>query len=522
MKVATKLSGAFGLHVVILVGLLVYHVRTIHEMVSTSYELSDISSRLSVGSTAQRSRLDELEENAGKYWVTRDPGYLAKFNETLSAFDAALRQLGSRRLSDQERREVARLSQEWARFRPMAERLHSLVGEASTEAARDSLDALHDHLDRLRLQAHNVSEASQSVMAARLESSTDAARAAERISWSAAAGALLLSVLVSGLIVRSISESLGRLKEGTREVARGNFAYRLGARREDEFAQLSRDFNTMVRRLGELDQMKRDFVSKVSHDLKTPLASMQETVNLLLDEVPGKLTERQRRLLDLNLLSGQRLSSMIAKVLDLSGLEAGALTPRFGMADLVSLVRATLDQTEPTIAERRVRLAADLPDAPLPVECDADLVVRVLGNLLENAGKFSPEGGVVRVALRLLSERPEEVPPQRWRTARPPGSAAPGIVLLSVADSGPGIPDAEKERVFERFFQSETGRKARGRGVGLGLTICREIVAAHRGAIWVCDNPDGGSVFHVLLPVALPGPAQAASAASIGPEPERT
>ena len=150
------------------------------------------------------------------------------------------------------------------------------------------------------------------MIGARNRRSATAAREAERLSMLAAGGALLLSIVVSVLIVRSISDALRRLQAGTRIVAGGDFSYRLPITKQDEFSALARDFNVMTQRLGELDRMQRDFLSKVSHDLKTPLASMQETTRLMLDEVPGELNPAQRRLLRLSDQSGKRLSSMIS------------------------------------------------------------------------------------------------------------------------------------------------------------------------------------------------------------------
>src|SRR5690606_27667655 len=107
-----------------------------------------------------------------------------------------------------------------------------------------------------------------------------------------------------------------------------------------------RDFNVMTRRLGELDQMKKDFLSKVSHDLKTPLASIIETTRALLEEVPGPLTERQHRLLQLNHQSGERLSAMIAQILELSALEAGALGFETDRTDIAALTRRAIEEVE--------------------------------------------------------------------------------------------------------------------------------------------------------------------------------
>lgn len=513
MKVSTKLSGAFAVYVVLLIGLLVYHVRTTRDVVATSYDLSEISSRLYISSTEQLGRIGEMEENAAKYRVTRDRGYLDRFRELFDAFDAALDRLRSLELSERERAEVSGLAESWDAFRSTTARLRLTSQETPPSGVvRDSLGVLQTHFDELRRRARRVAEASRLVMVARLERSANAARHAERLSWVAVAGALVLSVLVSSLIVRFISDSLNRLTEGTREVAEGNFAHRLDADGSDEFADVARDFNTMTRRLGQLDRMKHSFISKVSHDLKTPLASMRETVDILLEEVPGGLTERQRRLLRLNARTGERLSSMIAKLLDLSRLEAGALEPDLRTHAVGPLVRRVVDQTEATATERGLRIRVDVPERALLLECDGERILRVLDNLLENALKFSPDDGAVRVAVRFCRERPDDIPDDRWRDADRPESAS-GTVLFTVSDEGPGIPDEDKEHVFDQFFQAEAGRRVRGRGVGLGLTICREVVAAHGGAIWVDDRPGGGSIFHVLVPGALLVPDEATFAA---------
>jgi two-component system sensor histidine kinase GlrK len=480
MRVATKLSGALGLLMALMVTLLVHHVRTIRDAVSTSRELSEVTSRLALGSSRQLRQLGQLEENASKYVVTHDEGYLKKFDEVLDTCEVTQRELASLTLRPDERTAVLRLMREWAEARPLLEAFAAREEHPSAEAESASLPALREHLTRLQSQTRRIGEASQEVIASRLQRSADAARKAERLSLLAAAGALLLSVLVSIAIVRSITLALRRLQAGTHAVAGGDFSYRLPVGRGDEFTELARDFNVMTQRLGELEQMKRDFLSKVSHDLKTPLASMQETTRILLDEVPGPLTPRQRKLLALSDQSGKRLSSMIANILDLSGLEAGAFALSVRPCELAPLVRTAREQMEPMLLDRGVTISLALPGEPVHLECDPERIVQVLINLLENAVKFSPADGEVRVAVRV----PEE---------------GAGALLLTVADAGPGVPAADRERIFDRFFQAEAGRQARGRGVGLGLSICREIVAAHGGTVWVDPNPGGGSVFSVLL-----------------------
>jgi signal transduction histidine kinase len=193
---------------------------------------------------------------------------------------------------------------------------------------------------------------------------------------------------------------------------------------------------------------------------------------------------------------------MLTKLLDLSRIEAG-LQPDFQMLDVAQLVRRSIDRADAARAERAFRLGFTEPEHRLLLRGDDIAITQLVDNLLENAIKFSPVGGVVNVR---VAEWPCEgvSVPAAYATVVARAGVRGGTLLLVIADEGPGIPDEEKERVFTRFYQAEAGRAARGRGgVGLGLTICHEIVAAHNGAIWVADNEPRGSLFCVLLPGAV-------------------
>lgn len=519
MKVVTKLRAAFALYITLLGVLLTYHVTTIRRAVATGHELTELSARVRATSTEQVTRVAQLGENAAKYSVTHDTGYLDKFDQLSNAYANELQHLQALSLSDRERQEIAVLATQWRSIGSPTQRLASFARLRSYRLTQDSLAVLQGALDALQLQTQRVGEASQAVMEASLARSADAATLAERISWIAAIGILFLSIVISALMARSISEPLQRLTEGTRKVAQGQFDYRLDSTRDDEFAQVARAFNTMTQRLGALDSMKRDFVTGVSHDLKTPLTSMQETISVLLDEVAGPLTDKQRMLLVLNQQSGGRLSAMLGKLLNLSRLEAG-LEPDLQVTDGAQLLRRAVDQVESARDERALRIDLVLPDHRLLIECDYDRILQVLDNLLENAIKFSPTGGEVRVEMRSLATRPTEIPPPRWALVHKPRAQAT-VMWITVTDQGPGVPDQEKERIFDRFYQSTSGRAVRERGVGLGLAICREIVSAHGGAIWLADNAAGiGSVMNVLLPGAFRASPEAimpSEASSVSP-----
>jgi len=253
----------------------------------------------------------------------------------------------------------------------------------------------------------------------------------------------------------------------------------------------------MTQRLRELDTLKKDFVSHVSHELKGPLASMQDNIKLLLEEVPGPLTDKQKRLLGLNLQSTRRLSGMIFNLLDISRMEAGAMQYRIEPHNLADLVRGAVADIESRADENGLRIEVAQPEK-LVMNCDHDRIVQVLGNLLENAVKFSPHPGTIEVSAQKTRDLPPGMP-AGWRARLDTAQGGVECAMITVADRGPGVPDEHKGMIFEKFHQISKTEKMAGQGVGLGLAIARTIVEAHGGAIWVEDNPGGGSRFVILL-----------------------
>lgn len=478
-----------------LAGLVVYQIITINRMQDLNRTLSGVDfqkARTSLQAIQDR----ELVEEFTKKWVATgaDPDFLQELERYQRIYQGNLLELKSQDPSGHEQAELKRLLQYWdaylAEFRELQKK--PLQPGFALPAS------LQENLDRLNSQTNSVYQASLESMFAKVERSRKTAETAVTVLWIVTVAAVAISVLVSLLIVRSISKPLAHLTEGTRAIADGKFFYRLDTTRDDEFSQLARDFNKMTSRLNELDELKKGFVSHVSHELKAPLASMRETIQLMLEEIPGPLTDKQKRLLELSLQSGTRLTSMIGNLLDLSKTEAGAMEYELKSQDLIPLVRTAIAELEVQAQERQVRIEADFPQEPLVIECDGDRIVQVVLNIIGNAVKFSPRQTVVGVRIDKTESIPESTPGHSRRLLA--GSEKDGYYgLVTVSDSGPGIADADKEKVFEKFHQVKQGKKIAGQGVGLGLSICRTIIQAHRGAIWVEDNPEGGSRFIILL-----------------------
>jgi two-component system sensor histidine kinase GlrK len=497
MKITTRISLGYILLFIFLAVLVVYQVVTIGRMQAINRTLSGVGSQNALVSLQALRDLDLVEEYARKSLALADPDYLGPLREYRDDFERDLAELRGQAGSAGERGEIVRLGAGWNDF---TRELDARLGRPAPGAPFP--DALAADLERLKAEARSVYQASLGAMRDKVEQSRAMGETAALVLWVSTLAVLVIGALVSFLIYRSISRPLAHLTEGTRAIAEGKFFYRLDTSRDDEFSQLARDFNTMTRRLDELDRLKKEFVSHVSHELKSPLASILETVQVLVEEIPGPVNERQRRLLELCRQSGVRLMAMIGDLLDLSRIEAGVIEYRLEPRELAPLLGRAAAEIEMQARERRIGIELSRPPEALEAECDGDRLIQVVVNLLANAIRFAPDASTVRVELEAVDEPPPGVPQTLRRELR-----GERYALISVADSGPGIPAADREKVFEKFHQARKGGKTAGEGVGLGLAISRTLVEAHRGAIWAEDNPGGGARFRVLLPALAGRPA---------------
>lgn len=218
------------------------------------------------------------------------------------------------------------------------------------------------------------------------------------------------------------------------------------------------------------------FLRHVSHELKTPLTVLREGTELLADGTAGPLTAQQRDIVALMQNNSALLQQMIEDLLNYQRALASVLNLELQPVDMAEVAKAVIESHR--LAGSRRDVAITLQAQPSPMYGDRDKLRVVLDNLLSNALKFSPDGGVVRVAVA------------------PSG----GTVQVDVIDQGPGVPVSDRTKIFDWFFQGERKQSARVKGSGLGLSIAREFVQAHRGTIEVLDGQEGGAHFRVVLP----------------------
>jgi len=501
MRVAGRIATGSGVALTILMVILAWDVALVDQLAEVNQSLSAVNYQASASALDQARLLNQIDEFTRKYHVTGDPAYGQRLAQLRLDYAAQLADLRSLDLASSVRARVGELDREWNSYwRLLAD--FDTSSRLAAAGQEDQQTAQLEGLARLRTQLTRVTDAAQMrVLDQALRSVEVSGRVRER-SWSIAASALLLSLLILWLTIRSINRPLTQLTKGTRAVADGEFSVQLEARGRDELSRLASSFNFMVRRLGEAERAKKDFLSHVSHELKTPLASMYETNELLLEEIAGPLNEKQKRFLTLNLDSGRRLSAMISKLLDLSRMEAGAMEYEFRRYDLVELLSTVVAGFEARGQDHEVRLVMQAPATGVEVDCDYDRMIQVIQNLLDNALKFAPRRSAIE--LRVYPDGQPTVQPD-WvdHTQSAIGQMSTERVLLEVADSGPGIPQDQKPLIFRRFHQiSQSGREQVTGGVGLGLAICGEIVEAHQGWMGLRDNEGTGSVFMVSLPAA--------------------
>jgi signal transduction histidine kinase len=491
VSLAAKVGVGFLALVAVMLVVGTYQLTVIARLEADNRHLAGISLEAGSLSLELRGELARLRELTAKLKVLRDPGYAAGLADARTGVRDRIARLRRLRLAPGERVALERFAVLWARYERRAPLIEA---ELLERGAVESADAALQSLEAMQASLRELVAASERNMRSIAQGST---RRAERARW-VSAGAWLVGVLAavvgSALLVRSVLAPLRALQRGAHALGTGDLSHRVPESGPPELAALAAEFNAMADRLEELDRLKKDFVSTVSHELKAPLASMQETLGLLLDGSLGPLTADQEYVLGLNRECADRLGGMIRDLLDLARLEAGAVEYQFEEHDLVAVARTVLAELEPSLGRKRLRLETRFPAAPVHVEADAVFLRQVLRNLLSNAVKFNPEGGEIVLAIRRWGDR-AELPPGLARRA---GAISGPLAGLSVADRGPGIPDEHKGRVFDRFHRVDAKTKG-SQGTGLGLSIARNVVAGHRGAIWVEDRPGGGSVFVVLL-----------------------
>jgi two-component system OmpR family sensor kinase len=295
----------------------------------------------------------------------------------------------------------------------------------------------------------------------------------------AAVVSLVVSILVALFLTRSIARPLVQMTRASEEMARGRYDQSIPVRRRDEVGRLANAFNAMAQQVSSSDRTMRDFLANVSHELKTPLTSIQGFSQALIDgTIQGE--EGHQHAAGIINEEANAMRRLVDDLLTLSKIESGQIAMGDEVVDVDKLLRDAMRRTEWQAESKSIQVDLESPRVAT-VRGDLHWLGQVFTNLIDNALKHTPNGGHVTIRLE-TREHPSEA-------------------LVTVHNTGSYIPAQDLPRVFERFFQVDRSRSARQQGSGLGLAIVREVVQAHGGHVDAASDAAFGTTFTVRLPL---------------------
>ena len=296
--------------------------------------------------------------------------------------------------------------------------------------------------------------------------------------------ALIAAMLLILLVSRSVTRPLTQLAAAAEDIAAGNYSRRVSIAGQDEIGMLGAAFNRMAEAVERARKVQRDFLANVSHELKTPLTSLIGFSQALVDDSLLSESERHRAATIVHEES-ERVLRMAQELLDLARVEAGSISMHITSVDLGGQLQQELEIVRPRAASRGLRLDLNVPDDIPPVAADPERLHQVLDNLLDNAVKYAPDATAVNVAARLSGGAVETI------VSNPAGAHKP-----------------DPDRMFERFYRADPSRSAAAGGVGLGLSISRELAAAMKGRLWADFDDAGNLRVHLTLPASRDAASQ--------------
>jgi two-component system, OmpR family, sensor kinase len=288
----------------------------------------------------------------------------------------------------------------------------------------------------------------------------------------------VFSLILAYVLSRWVADPLQKVVVAARKYPTD--ANPIQPRGPQEVQDLARAFNSMVVRVDNTQKSQRDFVANVSHELKTPLTSIQGFAQAILDDT-ADTPEARKQAAQIIYNESARMHRMALNLLDLARLEAGTADLKMSPVDVGALLRGIVEKFTPQAQKAGVQLQVDVPDNLPTLNADGDRLAQVFTNLVDNALKFTPVNGQVTLFAKNAGAEME----------------------LSIMDTGSGVPEEALLRVFDRFYQVDTSRAGgEGHGTGLGLAIVQEIVQAHGGKIGVRSQLGHGTTFVIHLPLS--------------------
>lgn len=420
--------------------------------------------------------------NEKKYLAVRDDLFLKYFDHDAREFQHTLGALLDQELSPDGQKilkEIQTLHDDYRILFHTEARLEPVRTQKMTKEYESQRDAIIGPMTKQLESFMDLHEASISTAV------TDARRRSEQaevLTKQLVIIALCLGLLLASLATYSILSPLRRLQEHIRQIGLGNFKTAVNVSAPSDLRELVESVGAMAKKLQELDDLKAEFVSHITHELRSPLTAIHAGTQLLLEEIPGPISEPQRETLELMVESSRQLIDMISSLLDLSKIDAGMMEYRIVSTDMKRVLDTSVNKIRLLADRERIRIVLEAPRGPVFVPVDEMRMQQVLDNLLSNALKFSREGG--SIYLRLEPDQKDKV------------------LRISVTDTGRGMAPESVQHIFERFYQGTVRARGGAAGTGIGLALVKRVVEAHGGRIWAESELGKGTTMTFLLPLS--------------------
>jgi two-component system sensor histidine kinase GlrK len=444
----------------------------------TMRSLADTSRRLVVeGVDAARasqdliSRVASLERATRLYEVLPDPKLLDAYREQNAQLTATRQQLEQHLRSPQAREALSALGTLQATIDRHVLSGPKGAGE-TTELMRQfaELGALAEDVSQLHKSEIDIA------VAGIQRRTLDAQR---RLFWEST---LLVPLTIIAILVLTlvIGRPLRHIDRAISELGRGNFSHAIGVTGPLDLQRLGRQLEWLRGRLLDHAQERNRFLRHMSHELKTPLANIREGTELLMDGAVGELDSNQREVAGILRENGIKLQRLIENLLSFSAWQTSSVGLETSEFRLRPLIKQVLENQQLTLLSQRARLDVNIVDVTL--NADRGKLRLILDNLLSNAIKYSPKGGTIHIGARLEGE----------------------LLVMDVADSGPGIAPEERAHIFDAFYTGKAAKGSSMKGTGIGLSVVLEFISAHGGTVQIVDGEFPGAHFRITLPLKKP------------------
>lgn len=475
MRLGSKIFLTSALVIVVLAGVGALSLRAVGRLVSAHREIATRTIPALRLTASAREAIPPLARLEARAVVLGDARYTTAWTERAARVADDLERLAQFPLNESEAVHFRAARAAFEGYRRIVAEEQALIRRGdrggamrlSNADARAVAEQVEESLDGLMAATHARVLTAQAE-AARLEART---WAAVLVALGAAVG---LALLGTAVIAQRMTRSLDVLSSATAEVAAGAFREPIVVESRDEIAALARSFNSMASQLRRMEETKTEFFATVSHELRSPLTSIRGAADLLREGVPGPLSEKQERLMDIISQSSERLLRLVNQILEMSRLRAGLVELDRKALDLEWLVDRAVEELHPRAEEAGVALERERFGSNFAYLGDEERLYQLIVNLGANAIRFTPRRG--RVIVRLIDTGAE--------------------LELQVEDTGVGIPADALPHIFDAYRQAH---RERG-GTGLGLAIVRGIADAHGGRVTAESQEGKGSRFTVLLP----------------------